>query len=260
MNNIAKIKTLINQAKELIGNRVIFSDTEFTKWHLRTKDFLAGKFGKASEEYNRFDERYFYPSIWIGPSSDNEINEKCIQCCAEGLTKTIAELEFYLELEGEDNTEQALPKGEISMHSNKIFVVHGHDAALKSEVARFLQKLGLEAIILSEQANQGKTIIEKLEVEASEARAAIVLLTCDDLGRAKSDKEDKSRARQNVIFEAGYFMGKLGRDKVIIIREQDIDTPSDIHGMGYTDKQSWQLEVVRELKKIGYTIDINKLL
>ena len=141
---------------------------------------------------------------------------------------------------------------------DKVFIVHGHDNALKQEVARIIEKQGLEAIILSEQANQGKTIIEKIE-ENSDVGAAICLFTGDDYGRAKDATSENLRARQNVVFEAGYFMGKLGRGNVILIASPDIEIPSDLQGVVYTNKDMWQTDVLRELKAIGYNVDFNKL-
>lgn len=152
-----------------------------------------------------------------------------------------------------------------NVRPNKIFIVHGHDDALKQEVARIVEKQGLDAVILSEQANHGKTIIEKFE-ENTDVGAAICLFTGDDYGRAiKDDKgeetkpaNDRLRARQNVVFESGYFMGRLGREKVILIANPEIEIPSDLQGVVYTNDKSWQIDVLKELKEIGYAIDFNK--
>lgn len=140
----------------------------------------------------------------------------------------------------------------------KVFIVHGHNEALKQEVARMVEKQGLEAIILSEQVNRGKTIIEKFE-EHSDVGAAICLFTGDDYGKAKDATSENLRARQNVVFEAGYFMGKLGRENVVLIANPDIEIPSDLKGVVYTNEKSWQIDVLKELKAIGYAIDLNKL-
>ena len=93
--------------------------------------------------------------------------------------------------------------------SEKVFLVHGHDNELKETVARFLEKIGLIPIILHEQASKGQTIIEKFE-EHSNVSYAIVLMTPDDVGNLKSNKGKlNQRARQNVIFELGYFLDNL---------------------------------------------------
>lgn len=123
-----------------------------------------------------------------------------------------------------------------------------------------MEQQGIETIILSEQANRGRTIIEKLEAYA-DVRVAIVLFTQDDLGAAKEEKGNaKYRARQNVVFEAGYFMGYLGRENIIMITDEDVEIPGDLSGMVYTTKESWEFEMLKELKAAGMKIDLNKLL
>ena len=112
---------------------------------------------------------------------------------------------------------------------DKIFIVHGHDEAAKHKIARFITDLDLSATILDEQPSKGQTIIDKFEEHANEAGFAIVLLTADDVGVPK-DKTDelKPRGRQNVILELGYFLCGLGRDRVRILYEEDVELPSDI--------------------------------
>ena len=140
----------------------------------------------------------------------------------------------------------------------KVFIVHGHNGELKEAVARIIEKQSLEAIILSEQTNRGKTIIEKFEATIN-VGAAICLFTADDKGRSASDTSDKDRARQNVVFETGYFIGKLGRENIIIIADSSVEIPSDLYGVVYTSRSDWKTEILKELKAIGYDIDLNKL-
>lgn len=143
----------------------------------------------------------------------------------------------------------------------RVFIVHGHDDKIKWDVSNFLRKLGLEPVILHEQANQGKTIIEKLESE-TDVRYGIILYTpCDKGGTADCNFESmRFRARQNVILEHGYLMGKLGRNRVCALLDGDIEKPSDIDGVLYVPYQSgWELVVGRELKRAGYGVDMNKL-
>jgi len=149
--------------------------------------------------------------------------------------------------------------------SREIFVVHGHDEAAKESVARVLEKLGLKPIILSEQPNLGLTLLEKF-VSSSNVTFAIVILMPDDKGGAKSVSFDKQkfRARQNVIFELGYFFGKLDRKRVFTLfgGKEDFEFLSDIEGIAYTkydEAGKWKFDLVRELKECGYDVDANKL-
>lgn len=141
-------------------------------------------------------------------------------------------------------------------NNNRVFIVHGHDDKLKLEVEAFIYKLGLEPVILSEQANQGKTIIEKIE-EYTDVGYGIVLYTpCDKGGTADTPYENmKLRARQNVIFEHGYLIGKLGRNRICALVDGNIEYPSDISGIVYISYQGqWKHEIEKELKNIGYKI------
>ena len=154
---------------------------------------------------------------------------------------------------------------EVMPENNKIFVVHGHDEEMKQTVARTLEKLDFEPIILHEQPNRGRAIIEKFE-DCSEAISfAIILLSPDDKGCETNNfpESAKLRARQNVILELGYFIGKLGRTKVFVLfkDEPDFEHPSDFVGVLYTSfKDGWELEMVKELQSCGYEVDANRLL
>ena len=151
---------------------------------------------------------------------------------------------------------------ELNIDKNKVFIVHGHDSEAKTEVARFVEKLGLEAIILHEQASSGNTIIEKIE-EYSNVGFGIVIYTPCDVGNSVRNKEKlNSRARQNVVFEHGYLIGKIGRKNVCALVKGDIETPNDISGVVYINMDSnkaWQTHILKEMKKQGYQIDANVL-
>lgn len=144
---------------------------------------------------------------------------------------------------------------------SRVFVVHGHDEAAQLKVARFIETLDLKPIILHEQANKGRTLIEKFEANAN-VGFAVVILTADDEGRARGVAETKNRARQNVIFEWGFFIGKLGREKVCALYD-GVEKPSDVDGVAWVslDKAgAWKMGLVRELKAAGYRVDANRLL
>lgn len=263
MSDYEKFKAIYNEIDLLISNSVRCSDPRFKEWEFRADRFLANHYGQESEERIRFSKVDF--GEYHG---QNDILAGIR--CKSGLQEAKAIFKVYLdELEQEDFDRAAerikAVGGEVVKINNwvekkydKVFIVHGHDNTLKQEVARIIEKQGLEAVILSEQANGGKTIIEKIE-ENSDVGAAICLFTGDDYGRAKDATSENLRARQNVVFEAGYFMGKLGRGNVILIASPDIEIPSDLQGVVYTNKDMWQTDVLRELKAIGYNVDFNKL-
>ena len=136
------------------------------------------------------------------------------------------------------------------VQSRKVFVVHGHDSGTKETVARHLERLGLEAVILHEKASEGRTVIEKLEAHSG-VGFAVVLLTPDDLGAAKDVADKlKPRARQNVVLELGYFCGKLSRSRVCALYVPGVEIPSDFQGVIYVEfdeKGAWRVQLAQEL-------------
>jgi len=146
--------------------------------------------------------------------------------------------------------------------NKSVFVVHGHDEGTKQSVARFLEKMGVVPVILQEQINKGMTVLEKFEAFADRAVFAIVLMTPDDKGYpVNRESEAKYRARQNVILELGYFSAKLGRNRILVLTEGDIELPSDIFGVVYEKMdhgEGWKIRLARELREAGLEIDLNK--
>jgi predicted nucleotide-binding protein len=145
-----------------------------------------------------------------------------------------------------------------------IFIVHGHDELARESVARFVERLGLEAIILQDQPHIGRTIIEKFEEESVKVGFALVLMTPDDVGSSQTKPDEmRSRARQNVIFELGYFAARLGRRRVCLLYKGNVEIPSDLYGVLYIlidDSDSWKLRVAREMRAAGLEFDLNQVL
>ena len=153
-------------------------------------------------------------------------------------------------------------KKEAKKMSNKVFIVHGHDNEAIQEMARTLEKADFEAIVLREQPDGGLTIIEKIE-QYSDVDFAVVLYTQCDLGRTKGvpAEQERYRARQNVVFEHGYLIGKLGRDHVCAVVKGDVETPGDISGVVYVpmdEHGAWKMRLARNMQDIGLPVDMNK--
>ncbi|MDU4959075.1 MAG: nucleotide-binding protein [Sporomusaceae bacterium] len=161
-----------------------------------------------------------------------------------------------------ENNDMVKVEGGRIVDKTKVFIVHGHDNEAKQETARFIEKLGLQAIILHERASKGQTIIEKIE-ENSNVGFAVVLYTPCDEGKAKTQSELNDRARQNVVFEHGYLIGKIGRQNVCALVKGNIEKPNDISGVVYINMDShgaWKTDLIKEMKESGYAVDANKLL
>jgi predicted nucleotide-binding protein len=153
----------------------------------------------------------------------------------------------------------------------QIFISHGKDLKSLNELKEILTSFGLEPIILSEQPSSGKTVMEKLEIY-SDVGYAFIILTPDDLGGfvemgskwsrpkrlRKFLKTAHNRPRQNVILEFGYFVGKLGRNKVTCLLKKPVEQPSDMQGIVYLSFKESLLEIkdgiLKELRVSGYAI------
>jgi predicted nucleotide-binding protein len=143
----------------------------------------------------------------------------------------------------------------------RVFIVHGRDNLRRTALARFVERLGMQAVILAEQPDQGRTIIEKFEDHGNDADYAIVLMTPDDFG-AMAGATPSPRARQNVVLELGYFMGRLGRRRVSALVVGEVERPSDVDGVLYVrwdDEDAWQRLIARNMKASGLDVDLNRL-
>lgn len=136
-------------------------------------------------------------------------------------------------------------------YTNKCFIVHGHNEKRKYEIARFVEyDLRKRALILHEQANKGLTIIEKFE-DYSKVDFAVALWTADDKGKLKTATKLNDRTRQNVIFETGFFIGRLGRENVIVLYEDGVEIPSDYSGVVFIRlADNWKDDLRREIDAI----------
>jgi predicted nucleotide-binding protein len=238
---------------------------------------LLDTFGVNTIEYNR----YVMGSLW---SSDEPLvmdfyggsrgpdPDRAKRAYGNGINEAIAHLEtiktLFEEALGDiPHASGASGTTVVSTRSRpvgkKVFIVHGHDEAAKEMLARFVAQLGLEPVILHEQANRGRTIIEKLEGHL-EMDFAVVLLTPDDVGcAADAAASPRPRARQNVVLELGLFLGALGRRNVCALHKGDLELPSDFDGVIYVPMDAgggWRLLLAREIKDAGLAVDLNKAL
>ncbi|MES2602541.1 MAG: nucleotide-binding protein [Pseudomonadota bacterium] len=245
---------------------------EVTAIETSIDEALSAVFGHGTVEYNRYSRATTLdhgPVVMGSPFGDvRDDTFEARQYLAEGKQESILMLKQAIKVLEEEIADQeyessSTPPVQPSKNlSRKVFVVHGHDHGARDAVARFLEKIELNAIILQEQPDQGLTIIEKFENYAAQVGFAVVLLTPDDLGGVVSGSAQATRARQNVIFELGFFVGKLGRGRACLLRKGDIEIPSDLYGVIYTDldaAEGWKLKLVKELKAAGLSFDANKV-
>jgi predicted nucleotide-binding protein len=258
-----RLAAQIEQGNHL-KNRVISSkpalaeaQTERTKWNSYNHELLLRMFTNTAiaDEYSRVGPMV----IVTGLTLSEEVAE-----FVDDLADRIARLESIAErlelIPAPDDVAVTTTTKDDATQSTKVFIVHGHDVAAKESVARFLSNLRLTPVILHEQPNEGKTIIEKFERHAADVAFAVILLTADDIGGPHAAPDHQQpRARQNVIFELGYFVGKLSRAKVAALHTE-VELPTDILGVVYIPIDAagaWRFSLAKELRQAGLPVDLN---
>jgi predicted nucleotide-binding protein len=223
---------------------------------------LSRIFGHGTVEYERYRKTVNWaediPSLG-GDTALDQYRQDVIKGKAEVIVMLRQAVQTLKEELEEVETDMAPTSTTSKVDNRKVFIVHGHDDAVRESVARFLSQAGCEPIILNEQANKNRTVIEKIEANL-DVKFAVVLLTPDDEG-AKKGEALKPRARQNVLLELGYFMAKLGRDKVCALKRGDVEIPSDFAGVIWTNYDSagaWKKELAKELDAAGFAVDWKK--
>jgi predicted nucleotide-binding protein len=230
---------------------------EFDTWEQNVKLVLADYYGFPSPAASAFDRIWFSPGAYYPgqPVAEFvEARERGLQEASGFIGSRIEEISDMLP------GQPAILVPAVPSSSKSIFVVHGHDSGTKETVARFLTKIDLEPIILHEQADMGRTLIEKFEHHSSGASCAVILLTPDD--ECISSNKPEKRARQNVVFELGFFVGKLGRNRTFALKKSGVVLPSDMQGLIYIDLDSpdWMTKLAREFRAAGIPFDVAKVL
>jgi predicted nucleotide-binding protein len=245
---IQSIKASIEQTLEEIFGRYSTEYQRYSSAAVLSGGPISMSFGGARSGRQGTDHRPYY-------ERSRERSIALLKQAIQGLEERKDDLGTSIQgLEDHSITQDALEL------SQRIFVVHGRPGEPRDAIARFLEKLGLEPIILHEQPNKGRTLITKFHEEASDVGFAIILMTPDDVG-GLDGAEQKRRARQNVIFELGFFIGRLGGDRVAALISNEVERPSDFDGVVYIPMESdWRLPLCNELRAAGYAIDLNKVL
>lgn len=237
----------------------------FKKWKRDVAVTLHQIFGESSTQLAEF-ENISYTQKRLSCNSgipSHECSYSIGLITAQAVLCSMVEEaeDFYLK---DSEVSSSIGSNKVKLQTNnKIFVIHGHDSGTKEAVARFLSQIGLEPIVLHEQVSRNQTVIEKFEGYTN-VSCALALLTPDDVGGLAPPQNDLNpRARQNVIFELGYFIAKLGRKNVFSLKKGDLEIPSDYKGsieIQFDNGHGWKLELMRELKEIGFNIDANRAL
>ena len=258
-----------------------YREPEVMRLEAAIDEALTAAFGHNTPAYNRYRDAATLDhgphtmrmgsAFGRGPQIDYDARDahEARQYFAEGKVQAITLLgqaisalkDEIADQEQDDGAAPPMSAMPSPAHNRKVFVVHGREEGPREAVARFLERLGFQPIILHEQANQGRTVIEKVE-DHSDVGFAVIILTPDDMGCLKGE-EPQPRARQNVLLELGYFIGKLTRRRVCTLKVGELEIPSDWRGVvdePYEAGGGWRQTLARELEAAEYEIDWNKVM
>lgn len=268
--SIELLQKQISQIDNLLTQK--YDAPEVMAWENFTEQVIIKAFGKPHGNL----QAYFSAKNCAGlrwPMPEQEIQRNYVN----NLNTIRKLLEGFIEqIQNFRGVEKPKIPSDIPL-SKKIFIVHGHNEQAKNDLTLILMRFGLEPVILHEKPSQGMTLIEKLE-KHSDVGFAFVILTPDDVGCSKNELKEvptittlietseekhykdvfKARARQNVVFEFGLFVGKLGRNRVCCLHTGDVDLPSDLAGLVYIPLKSSvndvSLDIAKELQAAGYEV------
>lgn len=245
-------KVIIEKLSEFVkeGSDLVVEDWAFKEWSLKVGAFLETSLGP--------DEKAHFLDLNVDTAWETHALR------LGHLQGLIAKAESEaLNRSQSPSISPTSPSPVFTTDSRKVFVVHGRDNEAKESTARFLEKLGLQPIILHEQPSAGRTIIEKFETYSGDVAFAVVLLTPDDVGATADNPSSlRKRARQNVIMELGYFMGRLGRTRVCALHKGGVELPSNYQGILYIEMDqagAWKAKLAQEFVQAKVSIDLTGL-
>lgn len=265
-HGILALRTQIDAGVRLLEQRPIAKD-DYSSWQLATRNYLEKIFGPDSKNISSVMDVGKYAAAPIGPNREWWENHRATSLQSQlsqlGVLVEFLEMNLRLTLCSNDGEMARDSSPKNNDNGKSVFVAHGHDHGSLEQVARLLERLQQHVVILHEQPSGGRTIIEKFEAH-SDVGFAVVVLTADDRGGPADATYDRQlpRARQNVIFELGYFVGKLGRNHVCALYETGVEVPSDYAGVLYIHLDSagaWRLALAKELRAAGLAIEFERI-
>lgn len=249
--------------------RLVDGDThwldDYQRWSTVSEAMLESVY-EGDEELDAFQsaKRRRYNMAADRPVADR--TREGVELLSRAINLLVGLRESLIYADGPDRRDgtKAVPLADLTDERRSIFVVHGHSDTLRERVARVIERTtGTDVTILGEEEIAGLTILEKFERFAAQAGFAVVLLTADDFGKpAGQERGWNDRARQNVVFEMGWFFGRLGRDRVAAIYDPTVELPSDLHGLAYIEHDesgAWKSKLAKQLKAAGVEVDVTRM-
>lgn len=262
------IEELIRLRDQSVNDPAVQSDSpEHDRWRASVDAVMANAIPATSNTFQEFRGLSYHIGVWTGApgeeAEDRRYFASQVRRAAALIDAAIYELGLLVDETTSDGAASTPGSSVVQENGTSIFVVHGHAEGPKYELMRLLDRTSaLPPVVLHEQPNRGATVIEKLERHATTAAFAVILLTADDVGGAAGSDMHQARGRQNVVLEMGLFIGLLGRSRVAVLYEQDVELPSDLSGLVYIPLDpngAWRFELLKEIEATGIEIDRTRI-
>lgn len=236
----------------------------FENWSSYNYELLKVSFNNANNDYkssyNIAGQMIGVSQVMHGTSIHNlsfrfKMLKERVEAKTNALENILGKADILL---SETESVTNIDNSHLTNVNDTVFIIHGHDEEMKRNVQLLLNRGKLNEIVLHEQPDKNRTVIEKLIEEGANASYVIALLSPDD-----TQNDGTSRARQNVILEIGYFLGKLGRERVRVLRKGDTVIPSDLQGIlyeNYDTDGTWKIKIAKEIKSTGLPIDMESII
>ena len=253
-----------------------YTAPKFKLWKKRVEGLLIHGLGESSKQVYDFRWISYYDAVAEMNSRDDWAVEAVTYDAAanfqDGLNSASTQLLAIKEdvekhFAGDVVTDKDI--GGNTLPGNKVFIVHGHDEKLLLAVEKAIRTLALEPIVLKEQPDEGMTLIQKFEKNSEEVGFVVFLLTNDETATVHKTQKTEAHARQNVIFEMGYFFNEFRRSDgshrgILALLQEGVAKPGDIDGLVYCQyhegDDGWKLRLAKELSAAGVVFDQSKVL
>ena len=258
----SKITRRIKLGDKIINslNKIDFDlekiNSDFTIWNEYNSELIKRSFDNPLNEYKNSYNRAGHSLFGFMLNNEkfgkleliNHINGKI-----ENLKILLEKIDFLTSI---NSNEKKIPSNKIE--KNNVFIVHGHDNEVKEKVARFIERLGFNPIIIQEQIGRNNSIMDQIELHSNVGYGIILYTPCDIGSRNIENVPLKNRARQNVVFEHGLLVGKIGRENICVLKKGEIELPTDWSGIVFkTMDEDWKINIAKEMKGAGYEVDLN---
>lgn len=256
---IELLQNLINEIPRLRGLK--YENSEFGSWRARVSSILTLAFD--DEDYLRFINAKLRSDMRLMGDEVHQSNYEHNLTTLKTILQTIVDKHELLKTKTEptskrgrkDTIVEVSPESVLREVPPSVFISHGKESVALRKLKEFIETLGIEPLIVKEQASLDRDVPDKVNFYLNEADFVIILATADDTVLDKKTGAEIIQPRQNVIHEIGLAQ-KTHPGRVIYLLEEGANFPSNIRPRVWESfKQRNMMDaflaIVRELRAYG---------